>query len=129
MNYLANRAYTPGHIPLASNTQAPATTSIQGVEILSDYPDLQATFSRNHEGPGRPYATKQPPPLLKRLNPKLHGTQNWPGVQLMDDTKWMWGKECYDSTSFEWGVNATAMPPRQVLRRHGNFNGLMPAMK
>lgn len=129
MQYLANRAYQPGHVAPASNMVDPVVTTLSSVEALADFPDIQATLSRNHTGPGRPYSQKKLPALLRTLNPKLHDTQNWPGVQLMDDTKWMWGKECYDSTQFEWGVNATAMPRRAVLARYGNYNGALPPMR
>lgn len=118
----------------ATSLQKPKAKKVAIKDVLSDYPVVADRHERKRANAVRfghakfPTGTKEPARALKVLNSQLWKNQDWEAIQLMDDTRFIWGQESFDGTSVEW--TCTHVPfTRQPLKRRTLYNSILPADK
>lgn len=103
-----------------------ALDRMPAADVFRAFPDAQATYRQN-EAAGRPLSKAPPPAILKRLNPKMWDTLDYEAHQVADQTRWMWGKEAYDGTKFEYVGVGKPFNARQPLLRSVAWKHFLPA--
>lgn len=100
----------------------------QASDVLRAFPDAHARVAQGQRA-GRPLNTQAPPRMLQRLNQGLWHSLNFEAQQIADQTRWLWAKEAYDGTKFEYvGVGKPQYAPKPLLRSVA-FKNFLPATK
>lgn len=97
-------------------------------DVLRAYPDAHSNHL-NNKANGRPIPRAPPARILRYLNQTLWHTVDHEANQVADQTRWMWGKEAYDSTKFEYVGVGRPLHSRMPLLRSAAWNHYLPATK
>lgn len=94
-------------------------------DVLRHFPEAHATHLNNKRG-GIPFPKLPPPRIMRTLNPALWDGLDFEAHQVADQTRWMWGKEGFDGTKFQFvGVRPFHAP--QPLIRSVAWKDFRPA--
>lgn len=83
-------------------------------DVMRNFPEPHAQHLNQRANGGRHMAVRAPPRILRHLHEGLWDSIDWEAHQVADNTRWMWGKEGYDGTKFQFlgvGKPFHAVPP------------------
>lgn len=85
-------------------------------DVMRHFPEPHANALLQERGGARHVQIKEPPKMLRHLHQGLWHAVDYEAHQVADQTRWMWGKEGFDSTKVQFVGVRPFIRPQPLLR-------------